>query len=56
MRMILRYILTYILQTKELFTSHLFKYLRKEARSKGQSVAKEYIASQVCCILKLIMP
>lgn len=45
-----------ILQTKDLFTSHLFKYLRKEARSKGQSVAKEYIACQVCCILKLIMP
>uniref|UniRef100_K1S5G6 Protein pigeon n=1 Tax=Magallana gigas TaxID=29159 RepID=K1S5G6_MAGGI len=33
--------------TKDLFTSHLFKYLRKEARSKGQSVAKEYIACQV---------
>nr|XP_022297082.1 protein pigeon-like [Crassostrea virginica] len=33
--------------TKELFTSHLYKYLRKEARSKGQSVAKEYIACQI---------
>ncbi|XP_056000277.1 protein pigeon-like isoform X3 [Ostrea edulis] len=33
--------------TKELFTNHLNKYLRKEARSKGQSVAKEYIACQI---------
>nr|XP_022297061.1 protein pigeon-like isoform X2 [Crassostrea virginica] len=33
--------------TKDLFTSHLYKYLRKEARSKGQSVAKEYIACQI---------
>ncbi|XP_061187577.1 protein pigeon-like isoform X1 [Saccostrea echinata] len=33
--------------TKELFTTHLNKYLRKEARSKGHSVAKEYIACQI---------
>ena len=39
--------LLFFFQTKELFTSHLYKYLRKEARSKGQSVAKEYIACQV---------